>query len=117
MPVFQVFSPAKVIFVGISVLILVCVFRDDLSEAILTQILQAAKDVNASQGMLIELFDRIGYFFRRLEIYTKVPPTPAMTDVIVEIMVKVIMILGIATKEMKRGRLSELASCLFIHNS
>jgi hypothetical protein len=66
--------------------------------------------VSTSQAKLVELFNRIGYFFRRLEIYTKVSPTPAMTDIIVEIMVKVITILGIATKEMQRGRLSELVA-------
>jgi hypothetical protein len=74
------------------------------------QILQAAKDVSTSQEKLVELFNRIGYFFRRLEIYTSVPPTPAMTDIIVEIMVRVIMILGVATREMQGGRLSELIS-------
>jgi hypothetical protein len=66
--------------------------------------------VSTSQGKLVELFNRIGYFFRRLEIYTRVPPTPTMTDIIVEIMVKVITILGITTKEMQRGRLSELVA-------
>jgi hypothetical protein len=35
-------------------------------------------------------------------------PTTAMTDVVVEIMVEVLTILAIATKEVKRGRLSEL---------
>jgi hypothetical protein len=74
------------------------------------QILQAAKDVNTSQEKLVELFNRIGYFFRRLEIYSGIPLTTAMADVIVEIMVRVIMILGIATKEMQGGRLSELIS-------
>ena len=71
------------------------------------EILQAAKDVHSSQDKLVDLFNQIGYFFRRLEIYTGVPPTRAMTDILVEIMVEVIGILGIATKEMKRGRLSE----------
>ena len=66
--------------------------------------------MSTNQDKLIGLFKRIGYFFRRLEMYTRVPPTPAMTDMIVEIMVKVITILGIATKEMQRGRLSELVS-------
>ena len=33
-----------------------------------------------------------------------------MTDIIVEIMVEVLTILGIATKEVKRGQLSELIS-------
>jgi hypothetical protein len=35
-------------------------------------------------------------------------PTTAMTDIIVQIMVEVLTVLGIATKEVKRGRLSEL---------
>ena len=72
------------------------------------QIFQAVKDVSTSQDKLVELFNRIGHFFRRLEIYIEVPPTTAMTDIIVEVMVKVIMILGIATKEIQCGRLSEL---------
>ena len=36
-----------------------------------------------------------------------------MTDMIIEIMVEVLNILAIATKEVKRGRLSELMSCRF----
>ena len=69
---------------------------------------QAAKDASASQDKLIELFNRIERFFRRLEIYTGITPSMAMTDIVVEIMVEVLMILAIATKEVKRGRLSEL---------
>ena len=46
-------------------------------------------------------------FFRRLEIYTEVPPTTEMMDIIIQIMVEVLSILGIATKEFKQGRLSK----------
>jgi hypothetical protein len=46
-------------------------------------------------------------FFRRLEIYIEVPPTSEMTDTIVQIMVEVLSILGIATKEIKQGRMSK----------
>ena len=46
------------------------------------------------------------YFFMRLEKYIAVRPTAAMTDIIVQIMVEVISILGIATKEIKEGRIS-----------
>jgi hypothetical protein len=53
------------------------------------------------------------HFFRRLEIYTSVTPTTAMMDMVVEIMVEVVTILGIATKEVKRGRFSELMSRRF----
>ena len=68
---------------------------------------QAAQDVRASQDTLIDVFERIEMFFRRLETYTKVPPTTDMMDMIVQIMVEVISILGIVTKEIKQGRMSE----------
>ncbi|KAH9052695.1 hypothetical protein EDB87DRAFT_1581537 [Lactarius vividus] len=64
---------------------------------------KAAKDVAASKDALAELFERIGFFFKRLETYTEVIPTTAMTDIITEIMVEVLTIFGIATKELRRG--------------
>ena len=64
-------------------------------------------DVRASQETLIDIFERIENFFRRLEIYTEVSPTPAMIDIIGQIMVEVLSILGIAMKEIKQGRTSE----------
>ena len=45
------------------------------------------------------------FFFMRLEKYIAVRPTAAMMAVIVEIMAQVISILGIATKEIKEGRI------------
>ncbi|KAN0139154.1 hypothetical protein V8E53_003043 [Lactarius tabidus] len=80
-----VFSPADVIFTGIGVLV------------------SAAQGVAASKDVLAELFDRIGWFFARLETYTNVSPTTAMTDIITQILVEVLKIFGIATKELKRG--------------
>ncbi len=50
------------------------------------------------------------FFFKRLEAYTEVTPTAAMTDIITKIMVEVLTIFGIATKEIKQGRGSELFS-------
>ncbi|KAN0138119.1 Ankyrin repeat-containing domain protein [Lactarius tabidus] len=81
-----VFSPANVIFAGAGVL------------------LSAAKDVIASQDALIDIFERIENFFRRLEEYAEVPTTDAMKDIIVKIMVEVLGIFAIMTKEMKQGR-------------
>ena len=68
---------------------------------------QAARDVHSSQDTLIDIFERIEDFFRRLEVYTEVPPTPEMMDMMVKIMVEILSILGIATKEIKQGRTSE----------
>jgi hypothetical protein len=46
------------------------------------------------------------FFFKRLENYLEVQPTAAMTDIIVKIMVEVLSILGIVTKEIEQGRFS-----------
>ena len=46
-------------------------------------------------------------FFRRLETYTQVSPSTDMMDIMIQIMVEVLSILGIATKEIKQGRMSE----------
>jgi hypothetical protein len=71
---------------------------------------QAAKDATTGQEKIIDIFNRVEYFFRRLEIYTILTPTAVMTDLIVEIMVEVLTILALVTEEMKRGTLSELIS-------
>ena len=72
-----------------------------------TCVSQASKDFRASQETLVDIFERIERFFRRLETYTGVPPTPEMTHIIIQIMVEVLSILGIATDEITQGRTSE----------
>ena len=111
---FQAFPPANAIFAGISVLLSVGVSLLSLVQPIVDAALQAANDASASRDKLINILSRIERFFRRLEIYTGITLTTAMTDTIVEIMVEVLTILAITTKEMKRGRFSEIMSCIFI---
>ena len=77
----------------------------------MSRVSQAAKDTAASKEVLEELFERIGFFFKRLETYTDMTPTSAMTDIITEIMVEVLRIFGIATKELRRGSASESLIC------
>ena len=69
-------------------------------------IFQAVKDVRASQDALVDLFGRMEYFFKRLETYIEIRPTAVMTDIIVKIMVEVLSILGIVTKEIGQGQMS-----------
>ncbi len=64
--------------------------------------------------MLVEHFSRVEYFFNRLETYTTVPPTVAMTNIIVEIMVAMLSFLALATKELKRGRMGKPAPKRFM---
>ena len=55
----------------------------------------------------INIFERIETFFRRLEIHLEVPPNQEMVDTITRIMVEILSILAMATKELKEGRMSE----------
>ncbi|KAH9033738.1 hypothetical protein EDB83DRAFT_2554774, partial [Lactarius deliciosus] len=80
------FPPAKVIFTGIGVL------------------LAAAKDARASHAAIIDLFERIESFFKRLGVYTQTSLTTEMAEVLVKIVIELLSILSIATKEMKRRR-------------
>ena len=72
---------------------------------------QAAKDVSASYDALVDLFESIERFLCRLDIYTKVPLTEAMTHIIKKIMIEVLSTLALATKQVKQGRLSECILC------
>ena len=60
------------------------------------------------------VFERIENFFRRLETYVELPAIAGMTDIIVKIMVEVLSILSIATKEVKQSRASELITDVII---
>src|SRR6266702_1989312 len=67
---------------------------------------QAIKDVSASYDALVDLFESTENFLRRLDIYTKIPSTTAMTEIIVKILVELLSTLALATQQVKQGRLS-----------
>ncbi|KAH9986995.1 hypothetical protein BJV74DRAFT_508193 [Russula compacta] len=71
-------------------------------------LLSTVKDVSASYDALVDLLESISNFLRRLDIYTKIPPTMAMTELIVKILVQLISTLAVATKQIKQGRLKKL---------
>ena len=62
--------------------------------------------MNASQDMLVDLFERIGRFFKRLECYTERTASEGMKDMMVEVMVEVLSVLAIVTVEIKQSRRS-----------
>jgi hypothetical protein len=70
---------------------------------------QTIKDISASHETLVKLFESIENFLSRLDIYTKIPPTPALTDILVKITVELLSTLALATEEVKRGRISKRA--------
>ena len=51
--------------------------------------------------------DSIGSFVNRLEIYTNIPPTEAMVEMIIKILVELLPTIALATKETRQGKLSE----------
>ncbi|KAH9017607.1 hypothetical protein EDB85DRAFT_2278107 [Lactarius pseudohatsudake] len=78
--------PAKAVFTGIGIL------------------LAAAKGVRASHDALVDLFERVQFFLKRLRVHTRISPTQDMMEILVKIMAEVISILSIATKEMQQSR-------------
>ena len=68
-----------------------------------------AEDARASRGAVVDLFERIESFFKRLEVYTQISLSTKMAEVLVKIVIELLSILSIATKEVKRRRASELS--------
>lgn len=57
--------------------------------------------------MLVDLLESIEHFLKRLDIYLNIPPTPAMTAIFVKILVELLSVLGLVTKQIKQKRLGE----------
>ena len=63
--------------------------------------------MSASYDALVQLFERIENFFKRLRVYTKTSLTAEMAEVFVNIVAEILSIISIATKEVKRKRESK----------
>ena len=81
------------------------------------QVSQVFKRVGADFDFLVDLLESIDHFLKHLDIYTKVPPTPAMTEIIVKIMVELLSTIAVVTKQNKQGRPSEYIFAGLLHNS
>jgi hypothetical protein len=68
----------------------------------------------SSYNDLIELFERLGNFLKRLEIYTTIPPSLLMTELFVKIMAELLSVLALATKRYRERRLSKCAVTIYI---
>jgi hypothetical protein len=88
------FQPTSVILSGIDIL------------------LGAAIAVGTSYDALVDLFECVANFLRRLHVYTEIPSTPTMSGILVRIMVEVLSVLALATKQIKQGRFKKFAKKL-----
>jgi hypothetical protein len=75
-----------------------------------------AKGAVDSYDSLVDLLEAIEHFLKPLDIYTEIPPTHAMDELVVKTMVELISTLALATRELKQGRSSEsvLTDILYI---
>ena len=71
------------------------------------EIWQAARDVSASHDVLLDLFQRLDDFFKRFKVYSRTFLNTELAEVLVKVVVKVLHILSISTKEVEKGRASE----------
>jgi hypothetical protein len=62
--------------------------------------------VRESYEAIVDIFECIENFLRRLTIYTDIPLTLAMIEMVVKIMVELLSVLALATKQINRGRFS-----------
>ena len=63
--------------------------------------------MNASYDALVDLLESIEHFVMRLDIYTHIPHTPALDEIVVKIIVELLSTLALVTKELKQGRTSK----------
>jgi len=73
-------------------------------QAGLAILLTAANGIHTSYDLLVDLFESIGHFLSRLCIYTQIPHTPAIDEMVVKIMMELLSALALATKEIKQGQ-------------
>jgi hypothetical protein len=70
-------------------------------------VIQSAKGIISNCDALVDLLESIEHFLSRLNIYTQIPPTPAIDEMAVKILVELISILALVTEELKQRRSSE----------
>ncbi|KAH9957784.1 hypothetical protein BC827DRAFT_1157101 [Russula dissimulans] len=92
------FPPAKAVFAGIAVL------------------LSAIKDIDNTYDALVDLFESFESFLKRLDIYTKIPSTAAITEIIIKILIELLNTISLAIQQLKQGRLKKLGKKLLGEN-
>lgn len=71
------------------------------------QVNQATKGINSNHDALADLLESIEHCLERVNIYTRIPPTPAMNGVVSKIIVELLSTLALATKDLEYGRSSK----------
>ena len=59
-----------------------------------------------SYDALVDIFECIENFLRRLRIYTEISLPPPMTEMVIKIMAELLSVLALATKQINQGKFS-----------
>jgi hypothetical protein len=95
-------------YTGLAILLSVCAYLSFLTAHFGdAQAYQAVKGVIDSYDLLIDLLESIENLLHRLDIYTKIPLTVGMSEMIVKILVELLSTLAVVTKQIKQGKSSE----------
>jgi len=70
-------------------------------------VIQSAKGIISNCDALVDLLESIEHFLSQLNTYTRIPPTSAMNEIVVKILVELISTLALVTEELKQRRSSE----------
>ena len=104
----QTFPPAKAIQACLAVLLdvraalhFICRWPGDV------RVVQSAKGTISNCEALVALLESIERFLNRLNIYTRIPATPTMDEIVVKVFVELISILALVTEGLKQRRSSE----------
>ena len=69
---------------------------------------QAAKSIEASNDAVVDVLESVERFFRHIDIYTHLPHSPALDEMVVKIVLELLITLALATKQLTQGRMGEL---------
>jgi hypothetical protein len=72
-----------------------------------TSAYQTNKDMNASYDAMADFLESIGYFLKRLDIYTQISHNPALDEMVVKIILELLSAFALVTKGLKQGQSSE----------
>ena len=104
----QTLPPAKAIHACLAILLdvravlqFICRWPGDF------RVIQSTKGMISTCDALVDLLESIEYFLNRFIIYTRIPPTPAMDEIVVKVLVEIVSILALATEELKQRQSSE----------
>jgi len=104
----QTFPSAKAIQACLAILLDVClVIKFIYRWSGDVRVIQSAKGMISDCDALVDLLESVEHFLNRLDIYTRIPVTPAMDEIVAKILVELISTLALVTGELKQRRSGE----------